>query len=102
MLLNSLMKPLFFLAMVFDGNPFAPVNDELLGRVGVAERSTTDEDVRFFAFVPPLLLAERSLDQFAAIWLEPVSDVRADCCDGAEPAPLAVAVALRDRSRACA
>lgn len=101
LLLNSLMKPLFFLAMVFDGSPFAPANDELLGSVGVVERSTTDEEVRFFAFALPLLLAERSLDQLVAVWLKPVSGARTDC-DGAEPVSLAVAVALRDRSRTCA
>lgn len=101
LLLNSLMNPLFFLAMVFDGAPFPLANEELLGSVGVLCMSTTDEDAGFFAFAGPPLLAERILVQLMADWVLPGSSVRVACVDVAPVAP-PVAVALRDRSRACA
>ena len=98
--LKSRMKPLFFLPIVF-GAPLAPASEELLGSVGVPCKSTTDDDVKPFPLVTPLLLAERILDQFIAEAAKPASDARAVCMDAALVTP-AVAVALRDRSRACA
>lgn len=98
--LKSLMNPLFFLTTDFAGAPEVLAKEDALGRVGVFCESALDNP-KVLPFKLPLPLAERIRVQLMALCAKPESAVRA-LGEAAAPDVVAVVVALRERSRACA